>query len=295
MKRPKIRIPFVYKIKCLMREFIEQGWKTQNHEPEVEKLKHLLIEDGCTFDYINQQIQTKSGINIRYNEDYITTTIYCLFEVFHRQDYQLLFNDDAILIDIGMNIATTSLYFANKPQIKKVYSFEPFKPTYDMAINNINANPEIKNKITTFNYGLGKEVETIQLPYNPEQSGCMSTSLTPFEHNPVFYDGVKCYETVEVKKASECLLSIINKHLNKEKIIVKIDTEGAEFEIFEDLENAKLFQNIDVVMLEYHYNSPKVLEETLMKNDFIVIYKPPYTHGLTGGMMLAFKNKPTLQ
>lgn len=291
MKRPIIRIPLLYKTKCLIRDFISP-LKAKN---EIEDIKQMLVEDGCVFDDANQQIQTYNGINIKYNKTHMTTAIYCLYEVFHRHDYQLLFNKEAIFIDIGMNLAVTSLYFANNSQVKKVYSFEPFKQTYDMAMKNINANQEIKDKIVTFNFGLGKTSKQIEAPYNPEQSGCMSTSLNPFEKNPKICKEIASLEKVQIEKASEKLTQIIDSHYGKEKIILKIDTEGAEFEIFEDLENAKLFQKIDIVMLEYHYRSPRYLQETLVNNDFIVIYKPPYQEDRTSGMILAFKNTPTLQ
>src|SRR6185312_6672086 len=38
------------------------------------------------------------------------------------------------LIDIGMNVGITSLFYASKPNVEKVFSFEPFVPTFNMTV-----------------------------------------------------------------------------------------------------------------------------------------------------------------
>ena len=56
---------------------------------------------------------------------------------------------------------------------------------------------------------------------------------------------------------------------NKNKhVIVKCDCEGAEFEIFERLDEENIFSRIDVVMMEYHFGKPDRLINILTENDF---------------------------
>ena len=215
---------------------------------------------------------------------------YGLLEVFHNKDYEIYFNREAILIDLGLNIGMTTLYFAKNKNIKKIYSFEPFTPTYDLAIKNIEKNPILKAKIETFNYGLDKEEKEIEMPYSSEISGCMSTTFNPFKINTEICKTVEKIEKIQTKKASEILKPIINKHVKKnELIILKIDTEGAEFAIFEDLEKEKLFNHVDIIMLEYHFKSPKELENILLKNNFIIRYEPATIQNV--GMMFGYKIK----
>jgi tRNA1(Val) A37 N6-methylase TrmN6 len=42
-----------------------------------------------------------------------------------------------IMIDIGMNVGITTLLKANNPSFHHIYSFEPLKPTYEIARSNM--------------------------------------------------------------------------------------------------------------------------------------------------------------
>jgi len=78
-------------------------------------------------------------------------------EVFLKKDYAVNFSSDAVLIDIGLNRSIASLYFATYPNIIKIYAFEPFKPTFELAKKNLELNPQLSKKINAFNFGLGRD------------------------------------------------------------------------------------------------------------------------------------------
>lgn len=63
-------------------------------------------------------------------------------------DYQ-----DRYVIDIGGNIGDTALYFAKSGA--NVISFEPVKHLYELAVENVNLNPTLKDKITFVNKAIG--------------------------------------------------------------------------------------------------------------------------------------------
>ena len=63
------------------------------------------------------------------------------------------------------------------------------------------------------------------------------------------------------------IASILEKNKNKH-VIVKCDCEGAEFEIFERLNEENIISRIDVVMMEYHFRKPDRLIDILTENDF---------------------------
>lgn len=165
-----------------------------------------------------------------------------------------LMDSDYIVIDIGMNVAIASLYFANKTGVKKVYGFEAFPDTYEQALANIALNPsEIKNKIVAENFALSDENAKKKVAVAVEETGW---------RNIFSNDESKRQAEIVCRDAGEVVREIIDKH--SEKIILKIDTEGAEFSIFTSLDQKGCFDSIDVIMMEYHGN-PEKLISTLRK------------------------------
>ena len=185
-------------------------------------------------------------------------------EVFLQKDYTLYFIDDAVLIDIGMNRGVSSLLFATYPNIKKIYSFEPFKPTFELAQKNLEINPQLSEKINAFNFGLGKSETMLELPYIDKSTGGMSTTRDVCRGEKKVKN-----ETVVIKDAAKEIKSILTENKNR-YVIVKCDCEGAEFEIFERLNEEKLIGKIDVILLEYHFNKPDGLISILAQNGFAV-------------------------
>ena len=185
-------------------------------------------------------------------------------EVFLKKDYGVNFNTDAILIDIGLNRGIASLFFATYTNIKKIYSFEPFKPTFELAKKNLGLNPQLSEKINAFNFGLGKEDTTLELPYMGQATGGMSTT-----HDVCKSEKNTKKETVIFKDAAKEIAPILKENKDKH-IIVKCDCEGAEFEIFERLNQKNLIRDIDIVLMEYHFNKPDKLVSILTENGFAV-------------------------
>ena len=59
----------------------------------------------------------------------------------------------------------------------------------------------------------------------------------------------------------------MDNHLNLKKVL-KIDCEGAEFEILQDLQNNNLLQKIDLVLLEWHWGCYEQLKELFLNSGF---------------------------
>jgi FkbM family methyltransferase len=163
----------------------------------------------------------KTVQNIRFNLDNSENAAHAVFsnEVYN---FYGLPNEKFVVIDIGLNIGLTSLYLANKEDVKIIYSFEPFAETFRQAEENLKLNPELAKKISIFNLGLSNKNESVSVHYNPEMPGSMSTVGDKFPD-------AEQEVTVELKKASEVLLPIIEKHT--ESIMLKMDCEGAEHRI----------------------------------------------------------------
>ncbi len=213
---------------------------------------------------ISGEIITIGGINLRTTPPRVIETIH---EVVARRDYD--FADDPstyIMLDIGMNVGITSLYKACDTRFSKIYSFEPLTPTYHLAIQNIDLNPPLKAKIEAFNYGLSDHDEDLVVKFTPDHIMSISSEAT---FDTCFNENVT-YEKIRVKKASEVLGPLIHRHMKSsgDKIFLKIDCEGAEYRIMNDLNDSGLLKHVDVAIIEWHGKGPDPIIEILAKSGF---------------------------
>lgn len=249
--RKKIRYNLIYR-NIRRKELLDYGFK---------------IETGI--------IITPEGVRIDIS-DKADHPLYLIKEVFIKSEYNLNIRKESILIDIGMNRGAATLFFATNENIKKIYSYEPFKPTFELAKRNLELNPQLSKKINAFNLGLGNKEATIELPYMATATGAMSTT-----RNVCKGEKNTKQERVVIKDAAKELISILEKNKNK-YIIVKCDCEGAEFEIFERLSKEKLVDKIDIVLMEFHFEKPDRLINILTEHGFAVQVKPGSSKSRTG-------------
>ncbi|MFV5694948.1 FkbM family methyltransferase [Flavobacterium sp. LB3P122] len=203
-------------------------------------------------------------------------------EVFIEKDYNLLSDESFVVFDIGMNIGISSLFFALNKNVSKIYSFEPVVTTYNQALYNLELNQAYSNKIETFNFGLGGSTRVEKVLYNSQAKGnCgirLDSSLVIDRNNAKEIE-------IDIKNISDILPDLIRKH-SKQKRVLKIDCEGAEYEILQKLNDVNLLKDIDVLLIEWHDKGAKILEDILIKNNFRLIsrFLTPIT-----GMIYAFK------
>lgn len=249
--RKKIRYNLIYN-KIRRRELLDYGFK---------------IDSGI--------ITTPKGIRVDIS-DTSDHPLYLIKEVFVKSEYNLNLRKESILIDIGMNRATASLLFAANENIKRIYAYEPFKPTFELAKKNLELNPQLSKKIIAFNFGLGKAETTLELPYMANATGGMSTT-----HDVCKGEKNIKKEMVIIKDVAKEIAPILEENKNKH-IIVKCDCEGAEFEIFERLNEENIVSRIDVVMMEYHFEKPDRLVNIFAENSFAAQVRPGSRKSRTG-------------
>lgn len=195
--------------------------------------------------------------------------IFIIHEIFVEKCYQFKMptysSKDLVVFDIGMNVGLASLFFSNMPQVKKIYGFEPFKPTYLKAQENFLINSVLAEKISAFNFGLGVNDKELKVTYSITNTGINSTVNAS---NRVMANNKS--ETIKIKDVYAQISKLI-KPYSESEIVIKIDTEGAEFEIFERLAEEKLWDKVCIIMLEWHFNSPAAIEEYLNSNGFSLI------------------------
>ena len=203
-------------------------------------------------------------------------------EVFIEKDYNLLSNEDWVVFDIGMNIGISSLFFGLKNNVSKIYSFEPVLPTYTQAVYNLGLNANYSNKIEAFNFGLGGASRAETILYNAQAKGNCGIRLDL----SLVLDKDNAEEIqINIKNIEEVLPDLIAKHSEQKKVL-KIDCEGAEYEILEKLSALNLLVAVDVLLIEWHDKGATIIEEILVNNNFRVVSR--HLTSITG-MIYAFK------
>lgn len=212
--------------------------------------------------------------------------LFILCEVFLEGSYNLITSGqkEIALIDIGMNVGITTMFYASQPNVRKVFSFEPFSPTYKLALHNIQLNELYASKVETNNYGLCKEDATMVVNYSLRQKGRMRLSGLPETSNTIAGNFKK--ESIALKSVTAAF-SEIRENTGGCLVVCKMDCEGAEYEIIDSLYKSEMLSLPDVYFIEWHYKSPECIVSSLVKWNYHVINTA--FKSLNSGMIYAIK------
>lgn len=199
-----------------------------------------LAELGVDFDVSDAITATVQGIKCRVHSE---EELQLFTELFFINEYTFTSPVECVVIDIGMNVGLTSLLLANNPMVAAVHSFEPFATPFARAHANIALNPLLEPKITAYPFGLADRKEALRVKVQDTNTVGVSIAGT----------SVGVEETIHIAPAAETLRPILDAaKAAGRRVVIKVDCEGSEFAIFEDLERAGMFQLIDVMMIEWH-------------------------------------------
>jgi FkbM family methyltransferase len=188
-------------------------------------------------------------------------------EIFFINEYNFLSNRRKMIVDVGMNVGLTSLFFSKMPNVEEVHSFEPFQLPFQRALKNFSLNPTYAEKISARNFGLSDRDEQLTVFTSGNQT--IGTSIRGAQSG--------AQETIQIRDASVVIGALAETAASRNlDFIVKIDCEGSEFAIFETLARAGLFGKIDAFVIEWHkwWSADKTqhdLIEPLLRENYIVI------------------------
>ncbi|MBK8952844.1 MAG: FkbM family methyltransferase [Chitinophagaceae bacterium] len=194
-----------------------------------------------------------------------------------------------------MNSGLASLFFASKNYVEKVYAFEPFISTVEIAKGNFELNPHLSKKISISNSGISNRNAIITVPLFQEGSLEASVNEDFIKHHNFSSIENKATIIIQLKDIITIIDEIteIEKICDNKKLILKIDCEGEEYNIIERLSESNYFNKISVFLIEWHHKGPDSIVRTLKENDFKILLCPITT--LDGniieeaGMIYAFK------
>lgn len=164
-------------------------------------------------------------------------------EILIHNSYDFLLKKPCCVIDIGMNVGVASLFFASLPHVREVHSFEPFPVPFGRALRNLGLNPQLANKISPRNVGLGKTTANHTVLY--DSASTLGVSIRGQGRGESI--------TIAIEAASQALRDVFRRAQdNGLEIVMKVDCEGSEFAIFDDLSASGLIDIPKVYLVEWH-------------------------------------------
>jgi len=231
--------------------------------PNIDYLIFSALQHGIQFESYDpahkRMVFLKDGIRFA-TDGYF----YVLIEMFAHDQYAGLrqhVDRPYVVYDVGMNRGYASLWFANDPQCRSVYGFELVESTYRWALLNFSLNPRLASKIIPSCTGLAGENKTVELLYENTGDGVSTINADFFQS----YWTAPRRAHAKKTKATLCRASEVFAALpapaNGELRVLKIDVEGAEYEIFADLAQANRL-DFDIILAEAHLGVDKFLALT---------------------------------
>jgi FkbM family methyltransferase len=167
-----------------------------------------------------------------------TTVRYLYREIFARQYYHFVASTNSpTILDCGANVGMASIYFKWLYPNSKIKAFEPDPATFGLLQRNLNRN---RLDVETYNCALWDENGELDFYVDTSHPGSLLMST----------DASRLHvEAIKVK--SRKLSDFINGPID----FMKLDVEGAEHRVFNDLIQTGRLKNIRQMAIEYHHSS----------------------------------------
>lgn len=216
--------------------------------------------------YRDQPLEIELGETTLHGQNWEELS-YIFTEVFINNDYYTRSRiADPFIIDCGANIGMATVYFKLLYPSAKILSFEPNPYCFEVLTQNVKENDF--GNVTLVKAGCGKEAGPVTFHVNP---GFSPMSSVDGSRNPE----AEAID-VEIVKLSD--------HINRPVDIFKMDIEGGEWDVMDDLVSTGKIEMIDRMFIEYHHRigSPEVKFGKFLQ----ILEDAGYTYSLTTNMNL---------
>ena len=207
------------------------------------KVYYKLIDD----EYVIFETKTDLKIKIRTNStDLMALTNVWMTNEYDIENSQIAENDT--IIDIGAHIGLFSLLVSQFCKTGKIFSFEPINDNFNLLISNLKLNHA--ENIRPFNLAVSKNTPSVNLFLNSDQS---AHSIFSSDSESITVESISLQKIFDENKISSCKL-------------LKLDCEGAEYEIIDSLP-LEYFNKIQNMAIEYHAadSKPELAEDLMSK------------------------------
>tara|TARA_B100000965_G_C19570424_1_gene748869 strand:+ start:14 stop:751 length:738 start_codon:yes stop_codon:yes gene_type:complete len=195
------------------------------------------------------------------------------------------FNEYEIIFDIGAHKGESIDFFLNNFNVKKIISFEASPINFEfLKTKKKKLDEKFKNsKIVIENIGLGSINETKPLKQFYESS---STTFSEINEDSKYFKKkfniINPFRNKKIYNEIQINLETLDEYIKKNNFefinLIKIDTEGFEYDILKGLKDN--INNIHLILFEHHYDNMikkkytfSDINELLVKKNFFMIYK----------------------
>jgi len=196
-----------------------------------------LIENNIKLEKKNKKILARIN-NLTIFYPHFNDAIILIYEIFVLNEYDKFDYRDKIIIDIGGYIGDSALYFVTKGA-KKVYVYEPDLECFKLLKENIRINNS-EEKIIAFNTGVSDERKK-QTFYITKSKGTSGTFASEYLSENLIIEK----KDIELIPFKDIIKGTID--------ILKIDCEGCEYKILENILQNNFFEKINEgIIIETH-------------------------------------------
>lgn len=206
--------------------------------PRIQKFKivlgYYLFSRGSSLKILGMKLEYLPGCKNHYLlilKEIFLNNIYFFTTATDQILKSLRDKDGGVIVDIGANIGIATAYFKDKYPKISIIAIEASPINYNQLIKNIEIN-EFKNIVTLNKFVSSKNGQICfhHLKHKPGGS---------------FGEGYKCADPSVTEEFNVETIKIDDVIKGLKNIVIKIDVEGAEYEILEDL---ALSENVSEVL-----------------------------------------------
>jgi FkbM family methyltransferase len=172
--------------------------------------------------------------------------------------------NDFIFLDIGANQGLYSIIASKNRMCSKVYCFEPNKIIAGILSANLQLNQ--CNNADLVDKAISNTVASFEIKYNPNHSGITSLEKTQ--------NATNSGDFIKIQTIDHEVLNDLIRHKNY-TVIVKVDVEGHELTVIEELMKTKFAKSISSIFYECDENwvNPEDINLILKNNGFTSFIK----------------------
>ena len=179
-----------------------------------------------------------------------------IVNTFFKKDYANILVNDKTILDIGANIGDTSIFYALNGA-KKIIGIEPFFKNFDYAQKNIQIN-NLDHMIILLQAGCSSKKEIIKI--DPDYNSNIESKIKKFNTG------------IDLQMVT--LQDIINVYKIPKNSVLKIDCEGCEYDIIENV-SFETISHFSDIQIEYHFGY-KQLKNKLQSFGYTVKVSKPH-------------------